>query len=361
MADDSDPTAVDAEAVAGTEVNVVYGEGRPQTEVSPHLPPSEGPPVAPSLGAEVRQPEVPPPLPQAAPQPGAQPAADTRLYVHDQSKPSSTVLADTSRRQRKRERDANAERAAQRMVLFIFLGLGAAALAFVNSDILSGKPPPEPAPAVGVSGPVVPAPVRPSAPHLSATPSEAPDIPALEAMRREGLTIVAEGLPRVIAIDPPTPPQALAGIESCRFAYAVWEFSPNDAFRFFSTCGALEGETLVGAYQIDGSNVRLSPIQSGPAQLVTVFRVERPSTIITEVTLQAATGQPVRMRVQQRVTGMRPGMDGERYRATYAKRNTLQVRGVNAPRRVAPSVPAPAPARPPSDKSDPVLDLIRGN
>ncbi len=246
------------------------------------------------------------------------------------------------------------------MVLGVFLGFGAIALVVVNSDLVDTPAPATPPPAAS-GAPVPTAPPRPSAPHLSSTPAEAPDIPALESMRSEGLTIVAEGLPRVIALDPNAPPQALAGVESCRFAYAVWEFSPNQAYRFMSTCGAAEGETLVGAYQIDGSRIRMSPLQSGPVELVSVFEVQRPSSMTTEITVKRSGRAPIRMRVKQRVTGMRQGMDGDAWRRSYIKKNTIKVNS-GAATRPPPGRPAPRPKAPPPEASgDPVLDLIRGN
>jgi hypothetical protein len=309
-------------------------------------------------------------VPTYKPQDPAEPPVDpTKILPATGSAPpapapkqaTSTQLAEKSQRQRRRERDARAEKIAQRSLVIGFLAIGGLGLWVVNSGYLD-----QPEPAGGAAqadlqpGTAAPPPPPPE-PRKSAVPDETPDIPALASLKNEGLTIAAEGLPEVLAIDPPNPPAILAGIETCRFAYGIWEFSPNRAFRFITTCSALQGQILVGAYEVRGSRIVTSPLVAEPAQVVSVFDVEKPSHVRTEVTITGRDGNQVRLEVKQRLTTMRPGMEGEGFYRGYAPKNTLEIQGLSAPREGdrdrRPAQPAPAPQQQPGPK-DPVLELL---
>ena len=200
----------------------------------------------------------------------------------------------------------------------------------------------------------------PSAPKLAAAPAQRADIPALASLEREGLTIVAEGLPEVLAIEPATPPEQVVAIESCRYAYAIWEFSPNKRFKFYSTCELMEGQVLAGAWTRDGAKIRMSPITSGASELLSVFAVESPSEMVTEVQITSG-GQTLQLRVKQRITGMRGGMDGEGFHANFRSRNKTKVHGIRIVRTPPPGTKAPATPPPAPHKSDPLLDLLQQN
>lgn len=276
--------------------------------------------------------------------------------------PTSTDLAQRSQKQRRRDRDQRAEKAAQRVVIGLGLGLGALALILVNSDYFDDAPGERPT----VSTPS-PTPVE-TKPPLAAAPDETPDLPLFNKVNSEGLTIVAEGLPEVVAIDPANPPALLAGIQTCRFAYGIWEFSPNHAFRFLSTCSVLDGQVLVGAYEIHGSAIHLSPISSDGTTTVSVFEVEKPSRMISKVSIQPrADGPSVVLEVRQRITGMRPGMDGNAFFRTFAARNTTEIQGMPTRREAggpggqgAPREPRAEPRKGGAKDSDPVLELLKG-
>jgi hypothetical protein len=266
---------------------------------------------------------------------------------------STAQMAQQSNKVRRRARDAEAERTAMRVLLFVFLGVGGLGLFLINSGMID------------VGGPISKTPhgknvePRPSPPVLVAPPIAAAQIPALESLEREGLTIVAEGLPEVIAIDPAAPPEILVGIESCRYTFAVWEFSPNKRFRFMTTCELLKGEILAGAWHRDGSRVLMSPLSSAGSELKSVFEVEKPSMMITEIKITAAKARPVYLRVKQRITGIRPGMNGAVYMNAYEPKNTVKVKGI----RIVPEAPKPkaAPGSSPKNKpssGNPLLDLL---
>lgn len=276
---------------------------------------------------------------------------------------TSTDLAQKSQKQRRRDRDQRAEKAAQRVVIGLGLGLGALALILVNSDYFDDEPGARPA--VSSPGPTAPVEIKPS---LAAVPDETPDLPLFNKVNSEGLTIVAEGLPEVLAIDPPNPPALLAGIQTCRFAYGIWEFSPNHAFRFLSTCAVLDGQVLVGAYEIRGSAIHLSPITSDGTTTISVFEVEKPSRMVSKVSIQPrADGPSVVLEVRQRITGMRPGMDGNAFFRTFASRNTTEIQGMPTRReaggpggQAAPREPRSEPKKGGAKDNDPVLELLKG-
>ncbi|MBK6686202.1 MAG: hypothetical protein IPG45_17145 [Deltaproteobacteria bacterium] len=260
-------------------------------------------------------------------------APPTQLKVHDpageQPPPaearSSTEMAESSRRARRRERDRRAERRAIQLVIAVFVGLGGAGLLAVNYLVEDDQGPPT----EGPRGPAVPPPPK-TVPGKRSTFAEGADIPAIGSMNSEGLTIAAEGLPEVLADVEDGSLANLAGLQTCRYAYGVWEFSPNKRFRFLTTCEALVGQVLVGAYEIQGTVVRMSPLSSVEGTLTSEFQVEKPSTIKTIV--QTRSGRT--LQVNQRVTTMRSGLDGEAFRATYFPKNTIQIpgqRGGDAP------------------------------
>lgn len=231
---------------------------------------------------------------------------------------SSTELSDRARKQRKRERDRRAERTALAAVLAVFLAIGGVGW-WVSSSIVENEPrvvtPEELAAAKAAAAQKVVELKKATTSHID----ETPDLPALRMMMSEGLTIAAEGLPEVSAESAPNEQTGvLAAVETCRFAYGVWEFSPNKRFRFLTTCEAKDGQILVGAYEIKGSKVVMSPLVDAPAMLVSELEVEKPSTMTSKV----AYGPNV-LDVKQRIQVMRGGMEGEAFRATYEPKNTL--------------------------------------
>jgi hypothetical protein len=303
-----------------------------------------------------RAPEPPPaeePLPERRP-PEPQPKEEAPPQV---SEPSSRALAERSLRERRRARDRRAERAALGAVLLVFAVVGVALYAALNSDLLNGD-----------------AETKPRDPALEAQRREAEakaqrdraeqkkreagrfeetsDLPALRSLANEGLTIAAEGIPEVLAADSTSRASVLAAIETCRFAYGVWEFSPNKRFRFMTTCGGLEGQTLVGAYEVHGSTIKMSPLIDGATAIVSIFEVEKPSKLTSQLLVKEGEAS-VELRVNQIVTTIRPGLHGEAFHDTFAPANTLSVPGM---KKSSPSEPVEKkPAR------DPLLDLIKKN
>lgn len=273
---------------------------------------------------------------------------DSVLSEEQNRELSSAELAQPSRRERKKARDKRAETVAMRVIVtfsLILIGIGAF---FTLTD--SDPPPPK---TVAVP-PGTQDPKNPNEEELDPRSglrtaiTETPDLPALGYLRNEGLTIGAEGLPNIEALAGSSPSSARVALESCRFAYGVWEFSPNRVFRFLTTCKALEGQVLVGAYSIEGSTVFMSTLRDRDAEFTTRFEVERPSKLITEL---AVGGH--RLVVNQRVTVLRPGMDAAGFLQAFAPKNTIDV---GAPKEApAPTRPAPAPGN-----NDPVLDLLKG-
>jgi hypothetical protein len=274
------------------------------------------------------------------------------LHVHDEKPPepeppSSTELADSSRRRMRRQRDQRAERRALSLLLFVFVGLGGAVLVGVN--VLLEEPPP--------SDPAVPVEPPAKKSQLSGVYSspidETPALPAFESLRNEGLTIVAEGLPQVDFVGE-SGAAALAALETCRFAYAVWEFSPNKRFRFMSTCEALQGQVMVGAYEISGGMVKMSPLVSDTDAVTSEFRVEHPSRMVS--TVSRRLGEDPVLEISQKVTAMRPGLDGEAWRDAFSSKNTIQL-----PTRAPDAPPPPREGRPPppAKAKDPLLDLLQ--
>ena len=282
--------------------------------------------------------------------------------ANDDSAPSSTELAEKSRRARRRERDRRAEARAFQLTilgLMILAGMAFAAVQFLVDDVVVTGPdieleaPPGADEVAAAPVPPPPAPRRSSGDSTEV--DETSDIPALRLMRSEGLTIAAEGLPEVLTDATGSQVPQLAAVETCRFAYAVWEFSPNRRFRFLPTCEAHDGAVLYGAYEIDGEVVRMSPLVVNRTQLISEFHVARPSTMKTTVVVAAAQG-PVALSVNQRVTTIRGGLEGERFRTAYTPKNTVvapAARGRSAPRRAPPKAP-------PAAKADPLLDILKG-
>ena len=269
------------------------------------------------------------------------------------SAPTTADYAQRSRKELRRERDARAEKAAMRVLLFIFVGLCGAGLIVVNSGLID----------LGEDGsPAEPKKARPSAPVLTAQPLEEAIIPALKSMEREGLTIVAEGLPEVVAIQPSNPPAMLVGIESCRYAFAIWEFSPNKRFRFMTTCELMRGEILAGAWSRDGNQILLSPLTSAASVMTSRFEVEKPSRMLTDIVITAPKTKAVRLKVRQRITGMRPGMDGAGFLRSYQPRNTVKVQGIRIVPEKSSTESAPGTVTPPKPTQgsggDSLLDML---
>ena len=270
---------------------------------------------------------------------------------------SSSELATSSRRSRRRQRDRKAEWRAVQVLIGLFVGVGGALLVAVN--VLLDDPPAAtdktPAATSGAAGPAAPqtnpVPPPPDEGVISGTFVETVDLPALRQLRNEGLTIAAEGLPAVdsSATGPGVGP--LAGRETCRFAYGVWEFSPNRRFRFMPTCPSMDGQVLFGAYAVQGGVIRMSPLKVSGVELLTEFFVEKPSRLVTRVTVG---GGRVTMTVRQRVTVIRAGQFGDSFFDTYAPRNTLAVAKGSTRRPPVGEPKAPPPKR------DPLLDLLRG-
>jgi hypothetical protein len=286
----------------------------------------------------------------------------TSLKVHDAPEPppdppaarSSSEMAESSRRQIRRERDRRAEKRAMQMVVVVFLGLGGGAILLVNAlvdDPVPSETPPTDPSKVAVAPPPPPKGV------ISSGLDETPNIPALQHLADSGLTIAAEGIPQVDAVEGAAGVAALAAIETCRFAYAVWEFSPNKRFRFLSTCDALEGQVMFGAYEVDGATIRMSPLISDTDVVVSEFFMVQPSKMVSRVS-RSKGGETI-LQIEQKVTAMRPGQDGEAWRDAFSAKNTIHLpKGGGS----APPPPTSAPPPPPAKKEksgDPLLDLLK--
>jgi hypothetical protein len=281
--------------------------------------------------------------------------APSQLTVHDPPEPpprSSTELSERARRQRRQERDRRAERRAIGVVVMGLVLLGGGALVAVN--VLMDDPPPSPPAPVDPAAQAALTPPRPRG-VISTPIEETPDLPVLRFLRQDGLTVGAEGLPEVVADSASSDVAPRAAVESCRFSYGVWEFSPNKRFRFLTTCEALKGQILVGAYEVEGAKLRMSPLAAQEVLLVTEMTLEKPSEART-VVLRAGDQAPI-LEVRQRLTAMRPGLEGEAFRDAFEPRNTIAPRGA-AP---APAPPPPAVAPPPAEAPrDPVLEMLQG-
>jgi len=325
--DETDPDAPAVNVPQG----VVTGESRPPDEHTMRVRARQKSKHESSLKVH----DAPPPQPVPEPEP---PAAR-----------SSSEMADSSRRQRKRERDRRAERRAMQTIVLVFLGLGGGALFLVNTMVEDDVSPPPP-PVDPTKQAVVPPP--PPSGVLSTRIDETPDIPAFQHLRDTGLTIAAEGIPQVDALEGGSSVAALAALETCRFAYAVWEFSPNKRFRFMTTCGALDGQVMFGAYEIDGATIRMSPLITDTDAVISEFQVEKPSKMISRVS-RARDGPQV-LEINQKVTAMRPGMDGDAWRDAFMDRNTIHLPGEKPKTEHAPQPPPP-----PAKKGDPLLDLLK--
>jgi hypothetical protein len=340
------------ERAAGTEGRGVRGysvraAGPGQAEVAPVEPAAE-----PAAASE----EAPPEARADAPRSEADAASPEPTQAEPQR--SSRELAEASRRQGRKERDRRAERRAMQVLVGLFAGLGGLGLLAVNL-LLEDPPPSAVAVAPGAPDPAA----RPGV--FSTAPDETPDLPVVRALLREGLTLGAEGLPAVAAVVEGPAVAAKAAVETCRFAYGVWELSPNQRFRFLTTCPPLAGQILVGAYEVEGSRVRLSPLLTEGVQLVTELELQKPSVARTQVLFQDARGA-VELSVTQRLTAMRPGLDGEAFRSTYAPKNTLMLPNNPGPTgrgRPAEAAPAPErraePAREAERPDDPLLEMLR--
>ncbi len=286
--------------------------------------------------------------------------AGVLLTIHDEPDPpprTSTELAESSRRRTRRERDRRAERRALQLVVLLFLGLGGGAFAVVNllveDDPPAVAPPP---PADPDQQAVVPPPPPPGV--ISTAIDETPNIPAFRHLSDEGLTIAAEGIPQVDALEGGNSIAALAALETCRFSYSVWELSPNKRFRFMTTCAALEGQVMFGAYEIDGAVIRMSPLVSDTDSVVSEFYVERPSKMVSRVS--NVRDGPVVLEIHQKITAMRPGLDGDAWRDGFADKNTIHLPGERAPdHSKGPSTPPPPP--PAKKGGDPLLELLKKN
>lgn len=205
---------------------------------------------------------------------------------------------------------------------FVLLGGGAwlgVNLAIAPSPSSNARPPT----LARSSAPARPAPVTPPTrdPARQTTVlDETPRLPALEYLASIGLTAGAEGIPRVeLAADRDGAAQ-LAGREACRFAYAVWEFSANQTFRFGSTCDGVGEGWLIGAYEVRGGEIHTSPLEQDGARWSSVFEVAHPAKMRSHVQVGRA-----RFDVHQRVTAIRRGLHGEDFRVSFRDRNHLSV------------------------------------
>ena len=284
----------------------------------------------------------------------------TNLSVHDREETrSSREMAKESQKARRRERDKRAEKAAQRMVL----GIAAlATFAFVGlfwEDIFA--PPPTSTPQKVDA--------HTKAKSKGTTKTTPPQGSADGALRRDARSPRARLLGRRRS-DRGRPRGSRRSCCSAihrrrkrsRFKRAgspteCGSFRPNKAFRFLTTCPVLEGEVLVGAYEVSKATVFMSPIRSGNAQFTSRFEVQKPAQLITEVLVGGR-----RLLVRQKATAIRPGMDGDAFVRSFAGSNTLTPKGaVPPPAPRGPSAPGPAPAPAPSKgKKDPLLDLLKG-
>lgn len=272
---------------------------------------------------------------------------------------TSQELAAASRRARRRARDRRA------LVSALVATVVAAALLYgvgwawiqsvperdpqaVTAPASTGAHPPggaERSPAVPTPGRPSPAPERPGV--ISTPLDETPDLPAIRKLRDEGLTVGAEGLPEIRG---PVAPEVAARF-SCRFAYAIWELSPNRRFRFLTTCGREQGQTWVGAYEIRGTQVVTSALSAEGARWTSVLQLQKPTSVQTEVVVPPDEAP---LRIRQKLTAVRPGMNGDAFFGVFSGKNPVQL----------PEGPSPVSAsgEPPdtADKevSDPLLDLL---
>lgn len=266
--------------------------------------------------------------PSGAPDPSASGAPeDPWSAVPEVPAPSASG---GDRRRRRRLRDRRAEASAVKWVTAATLILAAGALVWVQRSV------PDPAvPALRGKAQADDAQPRSKAPPAStdwvATPAP-PVPPAIEMVRREGLTVAAPGIPEVNLGAGAAPSAGAAGRETCRFAYGVWEFSPNRRFRFLTTCPALAGAVWVGAYEVAGEMLRLSVLQDGQDGRVrwqTDLRLSNPAQAKTTVMLGRA--KEAVLDVSQRVAVIRAGLHGSAFVAQYRRENDLQV--ASPPRR----------------------------
>ena len=304
--------------------------------------------------SDAPRPQEPPPEPPPEPAPVAG--------------PSTFELAAPSRRARRRARDRRALLAALGVTLMLAAGVGVAGWLWIQnlpeatsrlptsdpdeaaSAELAARRPPQTGAAAGSGRPEgAGAARRPG--FVSTELDETPDLPALRRLQDEGLTLGgAEGLPDVRG----QLPAQLAGLLSCRFAFGVWEFSPNHRFRFLTTCGHEAQRVWVGAYGVEGTQIATSPLQADGVTWSTVFQLQKPTHLVTQV--QGPDG-PITIR--QKLTAVTPGLKGEGFRSAFSEKNRLTVQGVGrsqAPAQ-APTQPPPTEVEPPP--RDPLLDLLR--
>ncbi|MBI2378578.1 MAG: hypothetical protein HYV07_31555 [Deltaproteobacteria bacterium] len=276
--------------------------------------------------------------------------------------PTSSDLARRAQKARRRARDQKAERTALFVVVAVAVVFGVAGWFVLDELERSDKEELANRPDASQGAP------KPSRPLVVTTHGSDDDgeIPALTTMREEGLTIAAEGLPRILVEGGASQAANIAAaVLTCRFAYGIWEFSPNAMFKFVPTCAKLRGEESVGAYEIRRGEVWLSAITTSEGTVIeTVFKVAKPSSVVSTAKL----GDKIQLRVEQRVTVIRPGMNAVAFQRSLGEKNTIDLAallrdGASAPapeRREAPPPNAPEPPSPPKDR-DPVLDLLEGD
>jgi hypothetical protein len=285
-----------------------------------------------------------------------------------------------ARKTRRRARDAQAERRAVQAVIVLFLGFGGLGFLALNLPDggfagsgagersegraeprgerggagrrpRDGAAPGRPSRARGAArGAASNGPARQSTAHLD----ETPDLPALRHLERRGLTAGAEGIPRV-ETDASGAVSAVAGLEACRFAYGVWEFSPNQTFRFISTCRGLGRMELVGAYEVREARVHLSELSAGHARWTGVFDVEKPSIMRSHVRSETG-GRTIELDVTQRITVVRGGLHGDDFRDSFRRRNRLSV-----PSTGGEDARPPAEETPPRRQRSPLEELLGGS
>ena len=256
--------------------------------------------------------------------------------------------ADRARRARRQARDSFAERRAIQVILAIFLGIGGLSLGILNFGRPFSSDRSNP-PSTGVAHPSSPtSPIkgrekpprrRTGAPanarEATTSLDETPDVPALRFLQHEGLTVGAEGIPRVASTASEV--ATVAGRETCRFAYATWEFSPNQTFRFISSCQGFGRLELLGAYELRGSRVYLSELAAGAARWTGVLRVEHPASMVTRLVSPDGAGRAHELQITQRITVVRGGLHGDDFVDGFKRRNRLRVPdGSNRPETSAP-------------------------
>ena len=230
------------------------------------------------------------------------------------------------RRTRRKERDDFAERRAIQVLVALFLGFGGLSFAALNFFWVSSDNSPVPK-VEDVSHDVKSHRNDEETQHQlsgrlsSGAMPEFQDLPAIRKMTRIGLTIAAEGIPKVDVDGGGAKVEDAAGLEACRFAYGVWEFSPNQTFRFLSTCRGLGRMTLVGAYEVNEGKIYLSKLTDGNAQWTSLFEVAQPTTMRTQVFSRKP--KKTKLRVTQRVTTLRGGLHGDDFRDSFMRKNRL--------------------------------------